>query len=36
MERRQNVAYDKAYEFAKLIVKCYQDIANDRKEFELS
>jgi four helix bundle protein len=36
MEKKENVAYNKAYEFAKLIVKCYQDIAGDRKEFVLS
>ena len=31
-----NVAYEKAYDFAKLIVRCYQDISTDRKEFILS
>ena len=34
--KKQNTAYDKAYEFAKLIARCYQDIADERKEFVLS
>ena len=36
MEKTESVAYNKAYDFAKLIVKCYQDIAGDKKEFVLS
>ena len=33
---KDNIAYEKAYDFAKLIVKCYQNISGDRKEFVLS
>lgn len=33
---RKNTAYDKAYEFAKLVVKCYQDIISEKKEMVLS
>ena len=36
MEEKENAAYRKAFEFAKLVVKCYQDITDDRKEFVLS
>ena len=36
MEKTENVVYDKAYDLAKLIVQCYQDIQGDRKEFVLS
>ena len=36
MEKKESIAYDKAYEFAKIIVECYQDIASDKKEFVLS
>ena len=33
---KENVVYEKAYDFAKLIVHCYQDILGDKKEFVLS
>ena len=36
MEKKENTAYNKSFNFAKLIVKCYQDIASDKKEFILS
>jgi four helix bundle protein len=36
MDNRENVAYNKAFELAKMIVKCYQGITDDRKEFVLS
>ena len=36
MEKKENAAYNKAYEFAGLIVKYYPDIASDKKEFVLS
>jgi four helix bundle protein len=36
MEEKENATYSKAFEFAKLVVKCYQGITDDRKEFVLS
>lgn len=36
MEKNENAAYDKAYGLAKMIVRCYQDIIGDKREFVLS
>jgi four helix bundle protein len=36
MEEKENVAYNKAFDLAKMIVKCYQGIMDDKKEFVLS
>ena len=36
MEKKDNAAYNKAYEFAKLIVNCYHSITSEKKEFVLS
>lgn len=36
MENKENVAYNKAYDFAKLVVSCYQGITSEKNEFVLS
>ena len=33
---KDNIVYEKAYDFAKLIVECHQDISGEKKEFVLS
>ena len=36
MGNEENVAYNKAYDFAKSVVSCYQSITSEQKEFVLS
>ncbi|MFC1866810.1 four helix bundle protein [Thermodesulfobacteriota bacterium] len=36
MKKSENVAYDKAYDFAVRIVKCVRDMQNEEREFVLS
>ena len=36
MEKKQNAAYNKAYRFAQMIVRCYQEIIGYKREFVLS